>query len=250
MHEKKKQLELLLVNYFRDVYPGFAKGRIVSSESPDFIVRGKGGKKLGIELIRLHPTESFRTGGADDSNEIKTKLLETAKELYERSAPLKLYVKFLFSEKKQITEERLLSVSAFVASLIRKRLLNKNEQSFFVQYVTSGELPEGIEKILLIHHPKLNESVWEGAKVRGDTENLIFDLHHAIRKKEEKIQLYRKKKLDEYWLLITTDQIQASGHKNADQHISNQKFESEFQRILLFDMMKPKVFELKMPSSD
>jgi hypothetical protein len=55
MQREKKQLELVSMHFFMACYPDFPKGRLISSESPDFIVaRGKR-NRLGIELTRIAP---------------------------------------------------------------------------------------------------------------------------------------------------------------------------------------------------
>ncbi|MDX9908322.1 MAG: hypothetical protein RBS23_02590, partial [Mariniphaga sp.] len=55
MQPDKKQLEVLLIQYFKDCYPDFPKGKIIPSESPDFILTLKSKNSLGIELTRLNP---------------------------------------------------------------------------------------------------------------------------------------------------------------------------------------------------
>lgn len=63
MQPDKKQLEILLVNYFRVCYDEFPKGLLSPSESPDFIVKMRTRRELGIELTRLNPaTEISLTG--------------------------------------------------------------------------------------------------------------------------------------------------------------------------------------------
>ena len=49
----KKQLEVLLIHYFRECYPDFPKGKIIHSESPDFIVSVEKRNKTGIELTKF-----------------------------------------------------------------------------------------------------------------------------------------------------------------------------------------------------
>ena len=38
-HEDKKQTEALFMDFFRTIYPEFPKGKLIPSESPDFIVK-------------------------------------------------------------------------------------------------------------------------------------------------------------------------------------------------------------------
>lgn len=241
MREAKKQLELLLINYLRSSYPDFPKGKIVSSESPDFIVKSKPAKKIGIELVRLAPEKLFNHLA---DNEFRSELINDVSELFERSSDLKLFVKICFSEKKTIHEERLLTVSAILANRIRNTVSNKNHRSFFYRSLTANELPEGIEQVLIVHHPEMEESVWEEANNLGISENVVADLKRAISRKEEKLVLYRKKKLDAYWLLVLTDQLRNVKSSNVTNRVLSEDFQSSFDRILLFDLVKTQVFEL------
>lgn len=248
MQEIKKQLELLLVNYFRKCFPAFPTGKLVPSESPDFVLRSKHGKKIGIELVRLHPDIPYSSITGGEKSAFRFTLIEEVKELFERTSSLKLFVKFQFSEKKNIPPERLLQLSVLAANLIRKAVAGRNEKSFFYHLFPTGELSEGLQQILVVHHPELSESVWEEANNLGISENVVSDLHRMIQKKEEKFQLYQKQKLDEYWLLITSDRLRNTRNSNVDNRIFKEQFHSSFGSILLFDLLKAKVTELKMPS--
>jgi hypothetical protein len=50
----KKQTESSIIGQFRKHYPGFPKGSLRPSESPDFILGITPRFKIGIELTRLH----------------------------------------------------------------------------------------------------------------------------------------------------------------------------------------------------
>ena len=51
----KKQIESEIINLFRENFPGFPKGSLKPSESPDFILGITPRQKIGIELTGLHP---------------------------------------------------------------------------------------------------------------------------------------------------------------------------------------------------
>jgi hypothetical protein len=46
--------EILILELFRKYYAEFPKGKLVKSESPDFILRINSRKSIGIEITRLH----------------------------------------------------------------------------------------------------------------------------------------------------------------------------------------------------
>jgi hypothetical protein len=52
---EKRDEERLIIEYFRKHYPYFPKGKLVKSESPDFILKITPKKTIGIELTRLDP---------------------------------------------------------------------------------------------------------------------------------------------------------------------------------------------------
>ncbi len=47
--------ELIVIESFKDHYPDFPKGKIIKSESPDFIIQNGPKNKIGIELVQLLP---------------------------------------------------------------------------------------------------------------------------------------------------------------------------------------------------
>ena len=49
----KKEKERLVVEQFRDTYTKFPKGKLVLSESPDFVIRTGPRYSIGIELVSL-----------------------------------------------------------------------------------------------------------------------------------------------------------------------------------------------------
>ncbi len=243
MREAKKQLELLLINYFRRCYTDFPKGNIVASESPDFVVKQKNRKKLGIELTRLHPSTLSESGNLPPTFESRTEIMETTRELFERNSTWKLFVKFLFTDPDMIATERILPVSAMIANLIRQTVSGKNPRSFFYHNLTDTQLPSGIKELLIIHHPGFSESVWEQANNLGISTHLIDDITRIIQKKEQKLSLYRKRQLDENWLLISSDYLQAVRNYNIHNQLLRQDFISGFDRILLFDLIKQRTFD-------
>ncbi len=245
MQEVKKQLEVLLVNFFRECYVDFPKGRIVASESPDFVVKMKNAKSLGIELTRLNPASALpNTEQKKKEHEFRDTLVDEMKELFESGSDMKLFVKFLFSTKSAITPERELAVKARTVSLIREQIKNKNSRSSFSMILNKTVLPQGLKQVLVAHHPALETSVWERSNNLGVSNDVVDDIRRAIHKKDEKLRLYQKQHLDEYWLLITTDRLRGVKSFNLIDKVLNEHFESRFQHVFLFDLIRRKVFVL------
>lgn len=245
MQEEKKQLEVLLINYFRECYTDFPKGKLLASESPDFKVKMKNKLSLGIELTRLNPANAIELTN-DRENEIifRNDFIGEIKEFFELRSEFKLFVKFLFSSKEAITPEREMSVKVRIANLIKTKLKNRKTNSFFFIQILQDELPAGIEQILIVHHPELDDGVWERSNNLGLSGNVVDDIKKAICKKDEKLQLYKKQHLNHYWLLITTDCLRGVKNYNVLNKVMNEDFHSLFQHVFLFDLVKTRVHQL------
>ncbi|WP_320110585.1 hypothetical protein [Draconibacterium orientale] len=245
MQEVKKQLEVLLVNFFRDCYPGFPKGKVVASESPDFVVKMKNAHKLGIELTRLNPASAVtKTEEVQALINFRNELVDDMRELFEAGSETKLFVKFMFSEKHRITPERELIVRSKTVATIKSAVADISDGAFCHKILTSADLPEGLEHVMIAYHPELKESVWERANNLGISNNVVDDIHLAIAKKDEKLRIYQKQKLQQYWLLITTDCLRADKNINLLNKISLEEFESRFQQVFVLDLMRAQVFSL------
>jgi hypothetical protein len=245
MHPAKKQLEIALMNYFMEFFPDFPNGSLLPTESPDFILTFKNRHQLGIELTRLNPENAAPPDPAHLKEiEFREHLIGMARDLFERDNSYKLFVKFLFSEEKSIGSEREISVAVQVANLIRKAVGKKKLQSFFKITVETSELPEGLDGLLIVNHPALDVSFWERSNNLGISNNVVADIRMAIHKKDEKLRLYQKQRLNYYWLLITTDRLRGVKSFNLPDKIMNHKFHSNFQHVFLFDLIKSNVFQL------
>lgn len=245
MQHDKKQLEILLIQYFRESYADFPKGVLNPSESPDFIVQMKNNHDLGIELTRLNPANAKPPVDKEfDQIEFQENIIEQTRELFERTSRLKLFVKFLFSDKYKIGIDKELMITVHLVNEIRKAIENRNAESFFKETIPVAKLPEGVEAVLIVNHPVMESSVWERANNLGVSNDVVDDIRKSIHKKDEKLKLYQKKRLNYYWLLIFTDRLRGVKNFNLPNKIINHKFESRFQQVFLFDLIKSEIYRL------
>lgn len=245
MQPDKKQLEILIMQYFRNIYDEFPQGKVVPSESPDFTISMKNHHVLGIELTRLNPGNAIPLD-EKHLNEIKfmERLIGLAKELFEKDVPHKLFVKFLFSEKNSIGSEKELITAVQIANIIREAVKNKRRESFFKLFFSGVQLPDGLDEMLIVNHPELQISIWERSNNLGISNDVLDDIRQSIHKKDEKLRLYQKQRLNYYWLLITTDRLRGVRSFNLPDKILNHKFHSQFQHVFLFDLIKADVITL------
>ncbi len=245
MNPGKKQLEILLINYFRESFADFPKGILTPSESPDFILSLRSKNQLGIELTRLNP------GNASPPDEVRLleneshdRFIDFVKELVEKDIPHHLFTKFLFSDQKKINTEKEMIAAVKTAGVIRRETAGKKPGSFFRISIPASELPEGLDEVLVINYPALLDSVWERSNNLGVSNDVVDDIRNSILKKDEKLKLYQKQRLNFYWLLIVTDRLRGVKSFNLQNKIMNHKFHSHFQHVYLFDLLKANVFEL------
>lgn len=135
--------EIMILELFRKNYPDFPKGKLVKSESPDFLLKMNPKRTIGIEITRLH----------DGS-------------------------------------------------------LSKNNPGFPVAELTK--------------------------------ENIETTITH----KEEKLILYQKKKISEFWLIIATDYVWLSTGKNLSALIEKWEFNTGYQKVFIIDLFGPKIIQL------
>ncbi len=245
MQPVKKQLEHLLIQYFRECYDEFPKGKLIASESPDFIVKIKKKFNLGIELTRLNPLNAkVPTSEELERNQIRDEIIERSKYIFTQTSAENLFVKFLFSDNKVIIPEQIPVLSAKLANSVRNTVKGKSSNSWFHEIISEKSLPEGLQEVLILHHPKLETPVWELSNNLGISENVPEDIQLTIQKKNEKLILYQKQQFNNYWLIILTDRLRGTKNYNLQNKILNQQFHSRFQQVFLFDLMRANIFRL------
>ena len=143
MHQNKKQLEILLMNYFRESYIDFPKGIVAPSESPDFIVSFKNHHLLGIELTRLNPWNlATQTPEQIAETVSRGNIIELTREIFENHLPHQLFIKFLFSDKIKIGDSREMMLAVKLASIMREKVKDYNNKTFFHISLAQPDLPD------------------------------------------------------------------------------------------------------------
>lgn len=241
--EEKKQVEVLLMDYFRSIYPVFPKGKLIPSESPDFIIDMKPRNSVGIEITRLYPSDQKSILPPPEDSSFEMKFINKVKELVEGYSAQPLFVKFLFKKGHSINETQILSAAIMSAVSIRKTL-NNPKSDFSFKIISQSQLPSFLKSVLVLRHRLLVTPIWDKANHQGLSNNIAADISNAILKKNDKLKLYQSKNLQQYWLLITTDQLEAIRNVNNGNQITHKKFSSLFHRVFLFELMKGRVIHL------
>jgi hypothetical protein len=144
--------EMHIMQQFRNSYAEFPKGKLLKTESPDFVVKQSIKASIGIELTKLHGPTVLK------------------------------------------------------------------HKTHYPQKINDYQPPE------------LN------------FENIDFTIHS----KNEKLGIYQRQKLNQIWLLITTDLAESPVSFNLSNKLENWNFISGFQKVFMFELKSRKVFELNI----
>ncbi len=125
-----------------------------------------------------------------------------------------------------------------------KKLKGLSSDIYFRILLAQPELPVELENILIVQHPELKTSIWERSNNLGVSNDVVDDIRTSIRKKDVKLGLYQKQRLNYYWLLIFTDRLRGIRSYNLAEKVRNHKFESRFQHVFLFDLVKSDIYQL------
>lgn len=236
----KKQSEINFLNFFRERYPDFPKGKLVAGESPDFMVRSTGGNHTGIEITSLYRNH-FNQANDTPEKMVYARLLEKTRELTERYVSEPLTVKMLIGPYPQISDAHILSLAARTSVAIRENLPTANQP---VTVTGSRRLSPPIRGVVVEYNSWKTVSDWEVLLPLGMEHDIIHDLTTVIDKKEEKLPLYYSSGISECWLLILCDHLMTERNINIYNKLSLHPFRSAFQKVFLLEIMKAGYIEL------
>ena len=115
----------------------------------------------------------------------------------------------------------------------RGRLVASESPDFILS--TSRKYAIGIE---------LTEIIFDGEN-KASAEDLKTRVLEAIAKKRDKLGLYRKRRLDKYWLVITTDGQEGKELEKMAKDIRRGNSPDRFHRVFLLDLFAGKLYDLK-----
>ena len=242
----KKNEEKLLLRHFRELYYNFPKGKMTATESPDFILKSTLKQAIGIELMRLHKDKTDTDAFAPRSTEyLKRELIRETSLQFEQQSGLKCYTVLYFTSDLKLFKNHIIPLSKSLSHLISDKIKKRDKRSPFQETINNTEYSDVIQSIRLLYHPAVPYSYWTSG-VTYLTSSLTRDLFiRHIREKEVKMELYKQKKLDQYWLILLTDFASRSTSFNLHNKLSLWTFRSTFHKVFLFEIFNPGIYELK-----
>jgi hypothetical protein len=161
-----KELEKIHVNGFASAYENFPSGKIIPSETPDFIINTKNGK-LGIELTQIFKDEESHGSSLQAQEKQRLKLIQQTKVIYENNnkAPISVYFKFNIDQ--IITNSNISELAQYLAKTLISTNFSSNKTTrinFFEQCSPQQEI---VHSLIVKRKPVIGESnfsqlVWDG----------------------------------------------------------------------------------------
>ena len=162
--ENKKKRERMILSYFSHVCTDFPGGKIMDSESPDFIVKYSPKRSLGIELTRLTAPVSRDNGNNHiqiDSHE--KEICEIARKMFELRNNLPLYVDVFFKPGIHIIEENKIEIAEKIVWDIESDLSSFDRKSIFQTEIKNPGNKDIIDYNQATYFPEIKASIWDNA---------------------------------------------------------------------------------------
>lgn len=239
--EKKDSFEKMILDGFSRFYRDFPQGRLIKSESPDFILWKSPKRAIGIELTRLH--FPFEAGvSSPDMEGITNATVNRAEQIFLAQTGVNLYVHFILSEP-ALKEEAIIPASAVLAAHVEKSIAGRDFGREFRMVSSDGDLPFYAQKICIYHRPGAGFSFWEAGR-GSDRTACPETILSTIRAKEGKIRTYHRKHIESHWLLMSGTDIGRCLSQGMIRRLKMMNAGNPFHRIFLFDFFERKVYDL------
>jgi hypothetical protein len=243
---QKEREERAIIGFFREVYNDFPRGKLVKSESPDFILKLNRKRSIGIELTKL-----FKYSKDPDRlprkkpRSLYKRIVEEAKMLYGMKSDLPLNVHIAFPADVVLPRARAGDTASRIVNAIRIGLMDKDLTTLFNSTIIPPEAPFPVSEINILYNPSQRSSIWNYAEVFNADELTESNVKKLILHKEGKLQIYQKNRFDSYWLIVVVDALSHSSSFNIHNKIENWEIETDFNKLFLFEQFNQKIYELK-----
>lgn len=240
--EIKDMEEAQILRYFSLCYPDFPKAKIEKTESPDFILQLNRHHSIGLELTKLFvqiDKEGIHYIPRYENE--KTTLIEIIREHFEREFPFRISAHFNFSDDFYLLGLDLEVMTIEILDFFKIIFSDWSPNEIFFRTIKSEQLPLWLNSIDIMHHPENKISNWVSCKVNVPAHNFLNSIQQSIAQKEEKLSLYRKKRMDQYWLLIAAECLSCAAPFHIDNLLERWVFHTHFNQVFLMDLFKQKI---------
>jgi hypothetical protein len=234
-----------LLRYFSQYYSGFPKARIEKTESPDFILHLNRHHSIGLEMTKLY-LQKGRDGYhfVPRFEKEKSALISRIRKRFEQELPFRISAHFDFSDDYYDVNLDLNLLALEIVDIMKFKLGKWSPTESFATTIQSSRLPHWLESIDIVYHPENVISDWVYCKVNVPADNFMKSMEQIIAQKEEKLRMYMKNRLDQYWLLIVAECLSCASPFNINNLLERWVFQSSFHQVFLFELFEQKIYNL------
>ena len=244
----QKARERAYLQRFRDNFAGFPEGEVVSSESPDFLVKTQS-RWIGIELTEYHVQEPDEGWGSPMRAQEGTenKVLRTASAQYQSKGLPAVAVHVHWNSHQVFSSRRVQELAAGLADLVQEHLPEPGHEAAIRHrhHPAWRSLPQEVTSISIDRRINFSKNSW--TSVRGAFVPTLTppELQQIMRTKEAKVPSYRQQ-CREVWLLIVARGFEPSTFGDLGPEVEGYWFESGFDRVFFLHHADEYVAELRV----
>ncbi len=239
----KKDYELRHLNRFKAVFNEFPDGKIIQSESPDFII-DDGSRKICIEVTKIYKTNSSQEPPKQAIESTCRKIAEAASfKCEERQIP-PLEVSLHFIHKPEILKTQRDALSEKIANFICNHIPKPNTVHSIDHVYDDPIFPEHIHTITIGRFNVLTKHHFNVPTAGWVQQNFSSELQNAIDSKNKKLSRYNNNCV-EHWLLIVSEGNSPSTFFEPSGDTRNIIFQSNFNRTFYMESFSQIYWELK-----
>ena len=224
IEKKQKRKEIIDIGNFIHYFDSSLIIEDALSESPDFIIK-QNELNIGVELKDL----VIRQNEKEKEGILKSLFEQIKSELKSEEKSLcGLYRVELINENLSLKKKNREALKKEIIALIKGQQIEQ-------KYV------KAIKK-----RPMSEISIYKGeTTIVGNLERKVVE--EKIKTKENKLKSYSNENLDEIWLLLVIGGVEkSSDYSFFDSDITEKPFESNFDKIFIYDFFDRKITELKI----
>jgi hypothetical protein len=225
--DAQKKLERHHLNVFRRVCSDFPFGRIVSCETPDFIVN-RGSTKIGIEMTQVYVDPGRRRGSLQSRETAKSRIMRAAEKIVQEAGTPDVYVFLFFNRTWSPDPKQDDRIAHAVAQTVINNIPPEGE-SVWVQYQLHSTQPIDVDLISIHRITDFGDERWCWLDAGEPVKNAIAHLQRTIDCKAPKLQDCLMK-CDECWLLIVAPSWTPAGMVHPDLNSLEHTYISPFDR--------------------
>ncbi len=239
---KKKMRERSQFERFRQVCTALPVGRIENSEEPDFLVHSDE-RILGVEVTELYRPPEAGKQPLQEAESLQTRIVDQAQSIYEANGGPPLYVSVVFGFYERFNKKDVMALASRLAKFISSLSINEGDRLQLENMYEDRNYPEEITMLFIDRSPGHKQALWHpfgAVMVPGCAPK---EIQARVDAKNKLCDVYRKK-CQEIWLLIVVDGFSLSTLIDLPDETLNHTYESQFDRIFLFENFRLKPFEL------